>query len=170
MRVETSRSALTANVEPGTVLQIPINHFEGNYVCDAETLQRLRDEDRIVFRYVRNPNGSLDDIAGVASEHGNVVGLMPHPERASDALLGSADGVVLLESLLASARDLGGVGLIMRAWVRALWWRPPLTEGLLAGRLFGCSPHDAARIVALARGRRRRRHAGDGRVRGRARR
>jgi phosphoribosylformylglycinamidine synthase len=73
-------------------------------VCDADTLQRLRDDDRIVFRYVRNPNGSLDDIAGVASEHGNVVGLMPHPERASDAILGSADGVVLLESLLASAR------------------------------------------------------------------
>jgi phosphoribosylformylglycinamidine synthase len=103
LRVETSRSALTTKVEPGTVLQIPINHFEGNYVCDAATLQRLRDEDRIVFRYVRNPNGSLDDIAGVASEHGNVVGLMPHPERASDPLLGSADGVVLLESLLASA-------------------------------------------------------------------
>ena len=87
------------------MLRIPINHFEGNYVCDADTLRRLHDEDRVVLRYVRNPNGSLDDIAGIASEHGNVVGLMPHPERASDALLGSADGVVLLESLLDSARD-----------------------------------------------------------------
>jgi phosphoribosylformylglycinamidine synthase len=105
LRVETSGSVLTAHATPGTVLRIPINHFEGNYVCDADTLQRLRDEDRIVLRYVQNPNGSLDDIAGIANEHGNVVGLMPHPERASDALLGSDDGVVLLESLLASARD-----------------------------------------------------------------
>ena len=85
LRVETSRSVLTATATPGTVLRIPINHFEGNYVCDADTLRRLRDEDRVVLRYVRNPNGSLDDIAGIASEHGNVVGLMPHPERASDA-------------------------------------------------------------------------------------
>jgi phosphoribosylformylglycinamidine synthase len=84
------------------MLRIPINHFEGNYVCDAETLARLRADDRIVVRYVDNPNGSLDDIAGISNEAGNVVGLMPHPERASDALLGSADGVVLLESLLAS--------------------------------------------------------------------
>jgi len=105
LRVETSNSVLTAGVAPGTVLRIPINHFEGNYVCDADTLRRLRDEDRVVLRYVHNPNGSLDDIAGVASEQGNVVGLMPHPERASDPLLGSDDGVVLLESLLASARD-----------------------------------------------------------------
>ena len=103
LRVETSRSVLTANATPGTILRIPINHFEGNYVCDADTLRRLQDDDRIVVRYVDNPNGSLDDIAGVANEQGNVVGLMPHPERASDALLGSADGVVLLESLLASA-------------------------------------------------------------------
>jgi phosphoribosylformylglycinamidine synthase subunit PurQ / glutaminase len=103
LRIETSRSVLTANAEPGSILRIPINHFEGNYVCDADTLTRLRDDDRVVVRYVDNPNGSLDDIAGIANEHGNVVGLMPHPERASDPLLGSADGVVLLESLLASA-------------------------------------------------------------------
>jgi phosphoribosylformylglycinamidine synthase len=103
LRVETSRSVLTANATPGTVLRIPINHFEGNYVCDADTLRRLQDDDRIVVRYVDNPNGSVDDIAGVCNEARNVVGLMPHPERASDTLLGSADGVVLLESLLASA-------------------------------------------------------------------
>ena len=83
------------------MLRLPINHFEGNYVCDATTRDRLRDDDRIVLRYVDNPNGSLDDIAGICNEAGNVVGLMPHPERASDALLGSADGVVLLRSLLA---------------------------------------------------------------------
>jgi len=105
IRVETAASVLTGLATPGAVLRIPINHFEGNYVCDADTLRQLRDEDRVVFRYVRNPNGSLDDIAGIANVGGNVVGLMPHPERASDALLGSADGVVLLRSLLAAAAD-----------------------------------------------------------------
>jgi len=104
-RVETIRSSLTALAAPGDVLRLPINHFEGNYVCDETTRRRLRDDDRIVLRYVRNPNGSLDDIAGVCSEQRNVVGLMPHPERASDALLGSTDGVVLLRSLLASASE-----------------------------------------------------------------
>ncbi len=103
VRVESDRSVLTAGVSPGTVLSIPINHFEGNYTCDPTTLKILQDEDRVVLRYVDNPNGSVDDIAGVCSAGRNVVGLMPHPERASDPLLGSADGVVLLEALLASA-------------------------------------------------------------------
>ncbi|MET0421471.1 MAG: phosphoribosylformylglycinamidine synthase subunit PurQ [Acidimicrobiia bacterium] len=103
LEVVTTRSALTNLAEPGAVLRVPINHFEGNYVCDADTLRQLRDDDRIVVRYVSNPNGSLDDIAGIANEAGNVVGLMPHPERASDPLLGSSDGVVLLQSLLAAA-------------------------------------------------------------------
>ena len=102
-RVESTRSALTTEATPGAVLRLPINHFEGNYICDAATLDRLRADDRVVLRYVRNPNGSLDDIAGVCNERGNVVGLMPHPERASDPLLGSADGAVLLRSLLQSA-------------------------------------------------------------------
>lgn len=102
-RVDSTRSVLTAGVELGAVLRLPINHFEGNYTCDAATLERLRADDRIVLRYVSNPNGALDDIAGICSEHGNVVGLMPHPERASDAVLGSADGVVLLQSLLDAA-------------------------------------------------------------------
>jgi phosphoribosylformylglycinamidine synthase subunit PurQ / glutaminase len=103
LRVETNRSVLTGLAAPGSLLRVPINHFEGNYVCDPDTLRRLRDDDRVVLRYVDNPNGSLDDIAGIANDAGNVVGLMPHPERASDPLLGSADGVVLLESLLAAA-------------------------------------------------------------------
>ncbi|MET0629079.1 MAG: phosphoribosylformylglycinamidine synthase subunit PurQ [Acidimicrobiia bacterium] len=103
LRVETNRSVLTGLATPGSVLRVPINHFEGNYVCDPDTLRRLRDDDRVVVRYVDNPNGSLDDIAGIANDAGNVVGLMPHPERASDPLLGSADGVVLLQSLLAAA-------------------------------------------------------------------
>ena len=102
-RVETDHSALTNQAQRGSVLRLPINHFEGNYVCDAATLRRLRDEDRVVLRYVDNPNGSLDDIAGVCNEGRNVVGLMPHPERASDALLGSEDGIVLWRSLLAAA-------------------------------------------------------------------
>ena len=108
LRVETDRSVLTAGVAVGTVLTIPINHFEGNYTCDAETLAQLRDEDRVVLRYIDNPNGSVDDIAGVCNAGLNVVGLMPHPERASDPLLGSADGVVLLQALLASALDTAG--------------------------------------------------------------
>ncbi len=103
LRVETSASVLTALASPGAVLRVPINHFEGNYVCNDATLRQLREGDRVVLRYVDNPNGSLDDIAGIANESGNVVGLMPHPERASDPLLGSDDGVVLLRSLLAAA-------------------------------------------------------------------
>ena len=102
-RVDSTRSVLTSGAEPGAVLRLPINHFEGNYICDDATLARLRADDRIVLRYVHNPNGALDDIAGICSERGNVVGLMPHPERASDALLGSTDGVVLLQSLVAAA-------------------------------------------------------------------
>ncbi len=103
VRVESERSALTSGIAVGTVLRIPINHFEGNYICDAETLAVLQGEGRIVLRYVDNPNGSLDGIAGVCNEAGNVVGLMPHPERASDELLGSTDGAALLRSLLSVA-------------------------------------------------------------------
>jgi phosphoribosylformylglycinamidine synthase len=103
LRVETTSTALTNLARVGDVLRIPINHFEGNYVCDERTLAELRAENRVVVRYVDNPNGSLDDIAGICNAEGNVVGLMPHPERASDGLLGSDDGVVLLKSLIAAA-------------------------------------------------------------------
>ena len=103
VRVESSDSVLTAGVPVGTELRIPINHFEGNYTCDTRTLAALRDEDRVVLRYVGNPNGSIDDIAGVCNRQRNVVGLMPHPERASDPLLGSVDGSTLLRALVASA-------------------------------------------------------------------
>jgi phosphoribosylformylglycinamidine synthase I len=105
LRVETTASVLTGLASPGDVLRVPINHFEGNYICDPDTLRQLRDEDRVVLRYVDNPNGSLDDIAGIANAAGNVVGLMPHPERASDPIIGSGDGVVLLRSLLAAAAN-----------------------------------------------------------------
>jgi phosphoribosylformylglycinamidine synthase len=107
LRVESSTTVLTGLAEVGQILRIPINHFEGNFVCDPDTLRRIREADQVVFRYVENPNGSLDDIAGICNEGRNVVGLMPHPERASEALLGSADGAVLLRSLLAVARGRG---------------------------------------------------------------
>ena len=87
----------------GEVLRLPVNHFEGNYTCSPETLAELQAEDRVVLRYVNNPNGSMDDIAGVCSAARNVVGLMPHPERACDPLLGSEDGRRLLRSLLVAA-------------------------------------------------------------------
>jgi phosphoribosylformylglycinamidine synthase len=103
VRVETDDSVLTAGVAVGTELRIPINHFEGNYTCDPATLAVLQAEDRVVLRYTDNPNGSVDDIAGVCNQARNVVGLMPHPERASDPLLGSVDGLVLLSALLSSA-------------------------------------------------------------------
>ena len=103
LRVETTDSVLTSLASVGDVLNIPINHFEGNYTCSPETLAELRSDDRVVFRYVDNPNGSTDDIAGVCSAGRNVVGLMPHPERASHPLLGSEDGMVLLRSMLAAA-------------------------------------------------------------------
>jgi phosphoribosylformylglycinamidine synthase len=103
IRVETTNSVLSSAAEPGQVLRIPINHFEGNYTCDPETLRELVAEDQVVVRYVDNPNGSVDDIAGICNRQRNVVGLMPHPERASRPQLGSTDGLVLLSSLLAAA-------------------------------------------------------------------
>lgn len=98
--VQTTRSVLTSAAEVGQRLTVPINHFEGNYTCDSETLAELRDNDQIVVTYADNPNGSVADIAGICNREGNVVGLMPHPERASHPLLGSTDGAVLLGGLL----------------------------------------------------------------------
>lgn len=103
LRVESVDSVLTNQAELGSILHVPINHFEGNFTCSPETLAELRAEDRVVLRYVDNPNGSVDDIAGITNVGRNVVGLMPHPERASHLLLGSTDGVPLLRSLLVAA-------------------------------------------------------------------
>lgn len=103
VRVDSTASVLTREVPLGTELSIPINHFSGSYVCDSAVLDEVAARGGIVLRYVANPNGSVDDIAGVANAAGNVVGLMPHPERASSELLGSADGLVLLRSVLAAA-------------------------------------------------------------------
>jgi phosphoribosylformylglycinamidine synthase len=101
--VASDRSALTGGIPVGTELTLPVNNFDGSYVCDAGVLDALRAEDRVVLRYVDNPNGSIDDIAGICNQGRNVVGLMPHPERASSELIGSADGLVLLRSLLSVA-------------------------------------------------------------------
>ncbi len=110
LRVDSTDSALTCAAERGAVLRIPINHFEGNYTCSPETLAELRADERVVLRYVDNPNGAMDDIAGICNERRNVVGLMPHPERASSDLLGSSDGLPLLRSLLVTAGAVSSTG------------------------------------------------------------
>ena len=103
LRVTSTDSVLTGSAAVGDELVLPINHFSGSYVCDEETLRELNGQGRVVLRYVDNPNGSVDDIAGITNASGNVVGLMPHPERASHPLLGSEDGARLLRSLLDAA-------------------------------------------------------------------
>jgi phosphoribosylformylglycinamidine synthase len=105
VRVENAATPFTSRAHLGDVLRIPINHFEGNWYCDPETLGRLRDNGQIVLRYVDNPNGSLESVAGLCNENGNVFGLMPHPERACDAVLGSEDGQVILRSMLDHMRS-----------------------------------------------------------------
>ena len=105
--VTSTRSVLTRTATVGQALSIPINHFSGAYTCDDETYSSLVANDQIVLRYQENPNGSRDDIAGVCNVAGNVVGLMPHPERASSKLLGSEDGLVLLGGFLRVSSPVG---------------------------------------------------------------
>jgi len=109
LRVETADSPFTGQFAKGDVLKIPIGHMEGNYFCGPEELRRLEDEDRIVFRYATpqgeitaeaNPNGSLSNIAGILSARRNVLGMMPHPDRSSEGLLGSADGWKIFASMI----------------------------------------------------------------------
>jgi phosphoribosylformylglycinamidine synthase len=100
--VSSQASVLTSQATLDQELVIPINHFSGSYTCDDATYDELVASDRIVLTYKDNPNGSRGDIAGIANERGNVVGLMPHPERAMSTLLGSDDGRVLLKSFLTS--------------------------------------------------------------------
>jgi phosphoribosylformylglycinamidine synthase len=111
LRLETASSPFTQGLARGQMLRMPIGHMEGNYFCDAATLERLKREDRIAFRYATaageitaeaNPNGSLENIAGVLSEGRNVLGMMPHPDRSSEALLGSDDGLLLFQSMARS--------------------------------------------------------------------
>jgi len=109
LRVESSNSPFTSKLNKGEVLKIPIGHMEGNYFCSPEDLQRLEAEDRIAFRYSTpggeitaeaNPNGSLSNIAGILNEKRNVLGMMPHPDRSSELLLGSADGWRIFASMI----------------------------------------------------------------------
>jgi phosphoribosylformylglycinamidine synthase len=109
LRVETAHSPFTHGLSKGDVLQMPIGHMEGNYFCTPEELHRLEAEDRIAFRYATpageicaeaNPNGSLSNIAGILNEKRNVLGMMPHPDRSSEALLGSADGWKVFSSMV----------------------------------------------------------------------
>ncbi len=102
LRVENSDSPFTNAYQPGQVLRIPVAHGEGCYFADERTLDELEAENRVLFRYVGNPNGSLRDIAGIMSKERNVMGMMPHPERAADPLMGSQDGVGLFQSLAAA--------------------------------------------------------------------
>ena len=111
IRVESAATPFTSSAQPGQVLRMPIAHAEGNYFCDAATLADLKRNSQIVFRYCAeggnstpdaNPNGSLDAIAGVCNRERNVAGLMPHPERATEPLMGSSDGLVVFRSLVSS--------------------------------------------------------------------
>ena len=113
VRVDSTQTPVSSVSQTGQVLRLPIAHGEGNYVIDDEGLARLQDNDQVVYRYTTadgiqspssNPNGSLDDIAGICNVDRNVVGMMPHPERASESALGSIDGLVIWESLLSGTR------------------------------------------------------------------
>ncbi|WP_070120962.1 phosphoribosylformylglycinamidine synthase subunit PurQ [Bacillus marinisedimentorum] len=106
LEVINNKTMFTGQYEENEVITIPVAHGEGNYYCDADTLKQLEEDNRIVFKYSgENPNGSLADIAGIINEEGNVLGMMPHPERATDALLGSADGLALFRSILKNWRE-----------------------------------------------------------------
>ncbi|MFN6924853.1 MULTISPECIES: phosphoribosylformylglycinamidine synthase subunit PurQ [Tabrizicola] len=100
LRVGTTDSAYTSGYVLGQTIRIPVAHHDGNYTIDAEGLARLKGDDRIAFTYCDNPNGSMADIAGVLSENRRVLGMMPHPERATEAALGSEDGRALFSSIM----------------------------------------------------------------------
>jgi phosphoribosylformylglycinamidine synthase len=111
LRTETTNTPFTHALKKGEVLEIPIGHMEGNYFCDEQTLAQLKKQNRIVFRYATpegeitgdaNPNGSLENIAGICNEGRNVLGMMPHPDRSSEALLGSADGLKIFQAMVSS--------------------------------------------------------------------
>jgi phosphoribosylformylglycinamidine synthase len=111
LRCETSKTPFTGEIQSGEILRMPIAHGEGNYYCDQQTLAGLEAKEQIVFRYCdpegnatpeSNPNGSLSNIAGISNPEGNVLGMMPHPDRAAEALLGSADGLRLFSSAVST--------------------------------------------------------------------
>ncbi|MDQ0215581.1 phosphoribosylformylglycinamidine synthase [Oikeobacillus pervagus] len=103
--VENNETMFTTEYDKGEAITIPVAHGEGNYYCDDETLQRLKENGQIAFTYENNPNGSIENIAGITNEKGNVLGMMPHPERAVDDLLGSSDGLKLFQSIVKHWRE-----------------------------------------------------------------
>jgi len=113
LKAETSNALVTRQINPERALKIPVAHGEGNYFADAELLQSLKDNDQILFRYCdeagnitpdSNPNGSLENIAGITNKNRNVFGFMPHPERAADSILGNEDGLAIFESILSMVK------------------------------------------------------------------
>ncbi len=115
LRTERADTPFTNACRPGQVLEVPVSHGEGNYYADAPTLARLAEQNRILFRYCEpsgavteeaNPNGSADNIAGIINERGNVLGMMPHPERSCEELLGSADGLLIFRSIVSAVQSL----------------------------------------------------------------
>src|SRR5579863_1295169 len=102
LRVETTNSPFTSKLEKDRILRLPIAHGEGRYFADGRTLDELEAEDQVAFRYIDNPNGSIRGIAGILNRERNVMGMMPHPERACDSLMGSTDGLGVFESMLSA--------------------------------------------------------------------
>jgi len=102
IRAETSDTPFTNCLTQGQELHIPIGHGDGNYFADADTLKELEDNHQVAFRYVENPNGSIHDIAGIVNKSRNVLGMMPHPDRSSEQLLGSTDGKMIFESMVSA--------------------------------------------------------------------
>ena len=120
LRIETASTSFTSECTRGEVLQIPVSHGEGRYVADPQTLIELEQDDRVVFRYVTpdggavgeaSPNGSMRDIAGIVNQGRNVLGMMPHPERACEPLLGGTDGMRLIRSVVAAVARDGAIAL-----------------------------------------------------------
>ena len=103
LRVETTNTPYTNLMKKGQLLRIPIGHGDGNFFADANTLKRIEDNDQVVFRYAgENPNGSVNNIAGLVNEQRNIMGMMPHPDRSSEDLLGSSDGRLIFESMVSA--------------------------------------------------------------------
>ena len=102
LKVETTATPFSKGYSKGQIINVPVAHHDGNYFADSATLKTLQDNDQIVFTYLDNPNGSLLDIAGICNKSRNVLGMMPHPERHAEALLGGVDGVMLFRGLLAA--------------------------------------------------------------------
>lgn len=104
LKIENNNTIFTGiygkNNAPAGEITVPVAHGDGNYICDSDTLKSLNDNNQVVFRYKNNPNGAIDDIAGIINKKGNVLGMMPHPERASESIVGSSDGRYLFESII----------------------------------------------------------------------